>query len=117
MHIENNVVVNNFIDIDVIEEKTDKKVVVHEAKQASNPAAAGKTEGETVAIFDAEVKEDPVAKPKKVTKVEEVEKKKQALAIEEPELEKNRQQQAKKSRRRRKRRGRLEPPTTRSSRI
>ncbi len=87
VHIENNVVVNNFIDIDVIEEKTDKKVVVHEPKPASDPEAAGTTDGETVAVFDAEVKEDPVAKPKKVKKVEEIEKKYQALAIEEPDLE------------------------------
>jgi hypothetical protein len=84
VHIENNVVVNNFIDIDVIEDKTDKKVVVYEAKPASDPEAAGKTEGETVAVFDAEVREDPVAKPKKVKKVEEVEKKHRALATEEP---------------------------------
>jgi hypothetical protein len=89
VQIENNLVVNNFIGIDVVEEKTRKKVVVHEAKRASDPAAAGKTSGATVAVFDAEVKEDPVAKPKKIRKVEEVEKKRQAratedLAVEEP---------------------------------
>ncbi len=84
VHIENNVVVNNFVNIDVIEERTNKKVVVHEPKRASNPWATGKTEGETVAIFDAEVKEDPVAKPKKLKKVEEVEKKRQAYATQEP---------------------------------
>ncbi len=105
VHVENNIVVNNFIDIDVIEKKTEKKVVVHEAKAVSNPEAAGKTEGTTLAVFDPEVKDEPVRKPKKLKKLEEIEKKKEALKIEEPALDEeppaaSEEEQAKKKKKR-----------------
>jgi hypothetical protein len=72
VHIENNIVVNNAIDVDFIEERTKKKVVVHEVKHADDPEVAGKAEEGTVAVFDPEVKEEPEAKPAKTKKAEEV---------------------------------------------
>jgi len=76
--VQNNIVVNNVIDIDVIEQKTKEKVVVYEEKPADNPEAAGKAEGNAIAVFNAEVKEEPNAKPPKLKKVEEVAKEKKA---------------------------------------
>jgi hypothetical protein len=78
VHIENNIVVNNVIDVDFIEERTKKKVVVHEVKPAGDPEAAGKAEEGTVAVFDPEVKEEPEAKPPKTKKVQEVAKERAA---------------------------------------
>lgn len=79
--VQNNVVVNNFIDVDVIEQKTKQDVVVYEPKPADTPEAAGKAEGQTIAVFDAQVQEEPGAKPAKAKKAEEVAKEKKALGI------------------------------------
>ncbi len=76
--VQNNVVVNNFIDIDVIEQKTKQDVVVYQPKPAETPEAAGKAEGQAIAVFDAEVKEEPGAKPAKARKAEEIAKEKKA---------------------------------------
>src|SRR5829696_1314600 len=76
--VQNNVVVNNFIDIDVIEKKTKQDVVVYEPKPAESPEAAGKAEGQAIAVFDAEVKEEPGAKPAKARKAEEIAKEKKS---------------------------------------
>src|SRR6185295_7043113 len=72
VRIENNIVVNNVINVNFIEEKTNKKVVVHEERSADNPEAAGKADDNSVAIFNADVKDEPEAKPKKVKKTEDV---------------------------------------------
>jgi hypothetical protein len=84
--VQNNVVVNNFIDVDVIEQKTKQDVVVYEPKPADSPEAAGKAEGQAIAVFDAEVKEEPGAKPAKARKAEEIaqEKKSSGMVPEEP---------------------------------
>jgi Family of unknown function (DUF6600) len=70
--VQNNVVVNNVIDIDIIEQKSKEKVVVFEEKPADSPEAAGVAEGNSVAVFNPQVKEEPQAKPAKLKKVEEV---------------------------------------------
>jgi len=87
--VQNNIVVNNVIDIDVIEQKTKQKIVVYEDKPADNPEAAGKAEGNAIAVFNAEVKAEPDAKPPKLKKVEEVAKEKKASGAlpEEPAAE------------------------------
>jgi hypothetical protein len=87
VHIENNIVVNNVIDVDFIEKHTDKEVVVHEVKAAEDPEAAGKTDEDTVAVFDPEVKKEDDVKPADTKKVEEVAKERAALAPEEAEGE------------------------------
>ena len=90
VHIENDIVVNNVIDVDFIEQKTRKEVVVHEVKPAENPEAAGKAEKGQVAVFDPEVKEEADAKPARTRKVEEVAKERAASApedMEEPAVE------------------------------
>ena len=88
--IQNNVVVNNFIDIDIIEKETKEKVVVYEEKPADNPEAAGKQmEGNAIAVFNPEVKEEEGAKPSKLKKAEEVAQRKKAAGTlpEEPTAE------------------------------
>ncbi len=85
VHIENNIVVNNVIEVGEVEKKTKKKVAVLEEKVVDNPDAAGKADSNSVAIFNPEVKEEPDAKPKKAKKVEEVVKERKAKGI--PELE------------------------------
>jgi hypothetical protein len=79
--VQNNVVVNNFIDVDVIEQKTKQDVVVYEPKPADSPEAAGKAEGQAIAVFDAEVKEEPGAKPAKAKKAEEIAKEKKSTGM------------------------------------
>jgi len=76
--VQNNIVVNNVIDIDIIEQHTKEKVVVYEEKPAEEPEAAGKAEGNAIAVFNPEVKEEPGAKPAKLKKVEEVAEEKKA---------------------------------------
>ena len=79
--VQNNVVVNNFIDVDVIEQKTKQDIVVYEPKPADSPEAAGKAEGQAIAVFDAEVKEEPGAKPAKARKAEEIAKEKKSTGM------------------------------------
>ena len=81
VRIENGIVVNNVIEIDNIEKRTKKKVVVLEEKAVDNPDAAGKADSNSVAIFNPEVKEEPNAKPKKIAKIEEVVKEREAKGI------------------------------------
>ena len=83
--IENNIVVNNVITIDNIEKRTKKKVVALEEKAVDNPKAAGKADGNSVAIFTPEMKEEPDAKPKKTWTVVEVVKEREAKGIPEQE--------------------------------
>ena len=79
--IENNIVVNNVISIDNIEKRAKKKVVALEEKTVDNPGAAGKADSNSVAIFNPEMKEETNAKPKKIAKVEEVVKEREAKGI------------------------------------
>ena len=81
VRIENGIVVNNVIEVDEIEKRTKKKVVVLEEKAVDNPDAAGKADSNSVAIFNPEMKEEPNAKPKKTRKVEEVVKEREAKVI------------------------------------
>ena len=81
VRIENGIVVNNVIEVDEIEKRAKKKVVVLEEKAVDNPDAAGKADSNFVAIFNPEMKEEPNAKPKKTRKVEEVVKEREAKVI------------------------------------
>ena len=85
VRIENNIVVNNVIKVDDIEKKTKKKVAVLEEKAVDNSDAAGKADGNSVGIFNPEVKEETGAKPKKTKKVEEVVTERKAKGIPEQE--------------------------------
>jgi hypothetical protein len=76
--VQNNIVVNNVIDIDIIQEKSKEKVVVYEDKPANDPEAAGTADGNTIAVFNPEVKEEANAKPPKLKKAEEVAQEKKA---------------------------------------
>ena len=72
VRIENNIVINNVIQVNEIEKATNAKVPVLLEKPVTDPNAAGKTDGTTVAIFNPEVKVDTTAKPQKALKVEEI---------------------------------------------
>jgi hypothetical protein len=85
VRIENNIVVNNVIDVGLIEQRTNTKVVVLEEKAVDNPDAAGKADDNSVAIFNPEVTEETSAKPKKARKVEEFVKEREAKGIPEQE--------------------------------
>lgn len=61
--IQNNTVINNVINVGFVEQQTNTTVVVHEEQVVNTPAAAGKTDGATVAIFNPVVKPDTSAKP------------------------------------------------------
>jgi hypothetical protein len=76
--VQNNIVVNNFIDIDIIQQKSKEKVVVYEEKPAESPEAVGPADGNAIAVFNPVVKEEPQAKPANVKKVEEVAQEKKA---------------------------------------
>ena len=72
VRIENNIVINNVIQVSEIEKATNTKVMVLAEKSVSNPDAVGKTDPNTVAIFNPEVKVDVSAKPKQALQVEQV---------------------------------------------
>ena len=72
VHIENNIVINNVIQVNDIEKATNTKVTVLAEKPVSTPDAAGKTDANSVAIFNPDVKVDANAKPKAALKVEQV---------------------------------------------
>ena len=72
VHIENNIVINNVIQVNQIEKATNTKVMALTEKPVSNPDAVGKTDNNTVAIFNPEVKVDASAKPKKALQVDQV---------------------------------------------
>ena len=72
VRIENNIVINNVIQVNEIEKATNTKVTVLAEKPVSNPDAVGKTDPNTVAIFNPDVKVDMSAKPKKALQVEQV---------------------------------------------
>ena len=61
--IQNNTVVNNVINVGFVEQQTNTTVVVHEEQPVTSPAAAGQTNGSTVAIFNPQVTAANGAKP------------------------------------------------------
>ena len=69
--VVNNIVVNNVIDVDFIEKETKKEVKEVEVKPTDQPEQA-KVEGDAVAVFQGDVKEEADAKPAEVKDVEEV---------------------------------------------
>jgi hypothetical protein len=72
--IENNIVINNVIDVDFIEERTNEKVVVREERIVENPDEAGRTDDNSVAIFDADIEVKEGAKPKDVVETDQLKK-------------------------------------------
>ena len=72
VRIENNVVINNVIQVNDIEKATNTKIKALVDKPVGNPDALGKTDANSIAIFNPDVKTETNAKPKKVLKVEEV---------------------------------------------
>ena len=67
--IVNNVVVNNVVNVEFVEEKTQEKVVTHEVALTADPAPSGDAQGETIEIFHppadetAALVEPPEVKP------------------------------------------------------
>ncbi len=72
----NNVVVNNFIDIDYVERRTKRKVEVREIREARDRRDAGKRDGNQLAIYNPRVERKGDARPKKAESVEQVARKK-----------------------------------------
>ena len=72
VRIENNIVINNVIQVNDIEKATNTKVTVLAEKPVTTPDAVGKTDANSVAIFNPDVKVDTTAKPKVALKVEQV---------------------------------------------
>jgi hypothetical protein len=66
------VVINNVIRVDDIEKASNKRVKVLEARPVDNPNAAGKTDPNSVAIFNPDVPAGPGAKPRKPVKIDQV---------------------------------------------
>ena len=86
--VQNNIVVNNVINVNFIEQKTKKKVVVRKVEKVARADQSGKVKGNEIAIFAPTVEKKGDAKPKKVRNLEEVvkerrEKQPKAAAIEE----------------------------------
>ena len=81
VRIENNIVINNVIEVNYIEKETKSKVKVFEEKPVNSPEAVGKTDANSVAIFNPDVKDATDAKPKKTRKVEEVATERKAKGI------------------------------------
>ena len=71
--VNNTVVVNNAVNPQFVEEKTQEKVVVHQVKRTADSAQAGKVEGASVEIFQPASEQKPtVAAPPTPKKIEEV---------------------------------------------
>jgi hypothetical protein len=77
--IQNNTVINNFMDVDVLERRTKRDIAIYEVQPTDRPEAAGKREQNTIAVFNPEVNEEPTAKPRRLKRTEDVIKKKKAL--------------------------------------
>src|SRR5262249_33283098 len=62
----NNVVVNNVVNVNYIEQKTNEKVVVHTVEKTGDEKKAGNVKGDSVEIFQPAVEKtpEPVAPPK-----------------------------------------------------
>lgn len=71
--VNNTVVVNNAVNPQFVEEKTQEKVVVHKVERTQDAAKAGKVEGGSVDIFQPAAEQKPAAAaPQKPKKIEEV---------------------------------------------
>ena len=71
--VNNTAVVNNAVNPQFVEEKTQEKVVVHKVKRTPDSAQAGKVEGASVEIFQPAPEQKPtVAAPPTPKKIEEV---------------------------------------------
>ena len=82
VRIENNIVINNVIQVNEIEKATNTKVVALTEKPVTNPDAVGKSDSNSITIFNPEVQVDDKAKPKKALKVEQVVTDRKAKGIE-----------------------------------
>jgi len=72
VRFENNTVVNTVIPLNEVEKATNTKVMPLAEKPVANPDQLGKTDPNSIAIFNPEVKADTAAKPKKTVQVEQV---------------------------------------------
>ncbi len=72
VRIENNIVINNVIQVNEIEKATNTKVVALTEKPVTNPDAVGKSDSNSITIFNPDVKAEDTAKPKNTLKVEQV---------------------------------------------
>ena len=71
--VNNTVVVNNAVNPQFVEEKTQEKVVVHKVKRTADSAQAGKVEGASVEIFQPAPEQKPtVAAPPTPKKIEDI---------------------------------------------
>jgi hypothetical protein len=74
--VNNNVVVNNIIKVDYVEQKTNKKVVVHKVEKTMDEANSGKVDGAAVEVFQPAADQVPAtAAPPKPKPIEVVAKK------------------------------------------
>jgi hypothetical protein len=89
VRIENNIVINNVIEVNYIEKETKSKVKIFEEKPVSSPEAVGKSDANSVAIFNPDVKDAADAKPKKTRKVEEVATERKAKGIQPEDVPSN----------------------------
>src|SRR5690606_10174674 len=66
VHVENNIVVNNVIEVDYIERQVDREVVVYEVEQVDDPQQAT-AEGGAVRAYQPEIADaEPEEKPEQV---------------------------------------------------
>jgi uncharacterized protein YraI len=71
--VNNTTVVNNVVNINVVEQKTRKKVVVHKVERTKDAKKSGKVEGAAVEIFQPAAEEAPkVVAPPEVKPIEAV---------------------------------------------
>lgn len=73
-----NVIVNNFIEVNYIERRTRKKVVVRDVRDTRDRREAGRRKGNELAIYNPRVERKPDARPRKAENVEQVARKKRA---------------------------------------
>jgi hypothetical protein len=71
--VTNNIVVNNFIDVDVVAEITGQEVKTVEVRETDDPRQASAS-GDELTVFRAEVEREEDARPKEVKDVSEVKK-------------------------------------------
>jgi uncharacterized protein YraI len=71
--VNNTTVVNNVVNLQFVEQKTQEKVVVHRVERTGEAEKAGKVEGASVEIFQPQPDQKPaIAAPPKPMKIEEV---------------------------------------------
>src|SRR5690606_28031067 len=87
VHVENNIVVNNVIEVDYIERQVDREVVVYEVEQVDDPQQATAEDG-AVRAYQPEIADaEPDEKPEQVADKEEVAAEKRADADEDAPAE------------------------------